>query len=200
MNKSSNLKFPIIDGIIVDIMSIISIKYSCDPKLCAGKKSCCASYDICIEKKDVSKIIPYFSEAAKFAPHIKKGDEYDNMFDETDDGLISLETDENWQCKLAWKNDAGDVLCSLHSHALKNNLSFYDTKPKICCLWPLAESETKQQSLTIDSDCLTFPCVKEKTVHDFKINNEIVSIIKNIYGLDFLEKIEAAIEKMKNEK
>lgn len=197
MSNFLNLKFPTIDGIIVDIMAIISIEYLCDPKLCSGKKSCCASYDVCIEQKDVTKIIPYFPGAAVFAPHIKDGDEYINMFDEIDDELISLESDENWQCKLAWKNKSGDVLCSLHSHALKNNLSFYDTKPKVCCLWPLAESDTKQQSLTIDSDCLNFPCIKEKIVQDFKINKEIADIIENIYGLGFLHKIESAIEKVK---
>lgn len=196
MNNKNNINFPIIDGIIVDLQAIISIDYLCDPKLCNGKKSCCAHYDICIEQKDVIKIIPYFPEASIFAPHIKNDSNYSNLFEETDDGLISLETDENFTCMLAWKNPDGDILCSLHSQAIKNNLSFYDTKPKSCCLWPLAESDTKQASLTIDSDCTTFPCVTVKKVQDFKINKEIALIIKNIYGIKFLNKINNAVKKI----
>jgi len=208
MADKSNLNYLIIDGVTVDLLGLISIDYLCDPKLCNGQKSCCAYYDVCITEEDVNKIIPHFPEAACFAKHIKTMEgEYVNVFDEPDDddddddddennGFISLDTDDDFTCKLAWKNEAGDVLCSLHSQALKNNISFYDAKPKSCCLWPLAESDSKAKSLSIDSDCVKFPCVTIKKVQDYKLNKEIALIIKNIYGLDFLNKINNAIEKL----
>ena len=198
MTFESNLNYPIIDGIIIDLLALLSINYLCDPALCNGMKSCCASYDVCITEKDIIKIIPYFPQASIYAPQIKEDEGgFSNLFEENDDGLFSMETDENFQCKLAWKNEAGDVLCSLHTHALKNNLSFYDTKPKSCCLWPLAESDPEEKSLCIDSDCLLFPCVKEKPVQDFILNEELALIIENIYGLEFLAKINQQIDLLK---
>ena len=197
MADSSDVNFPIIDGFMVDLLALLSIDYACDPALCKDTVSCCASYDVCISESDVIKIIPHFPQASIFAPAIKEGDDYGNLFDETEDGLFSLETNEDLQCKLAWKNDSGELLCSLHSHALKNNLSFYDTKPKSCCLWPLAESDSKPKCISIDSDSLKFPCVTKKTTQDYKLNKELSLIIEKIYGSDFLEKVNLSINLLK---
>ena len=49
--------FPIIENVKVDLKSLISIQHKCDPEVCKEKISCCAEYEVCIEKKEVYKIV-----------------------------------------------------------------------------------------------------------------------------------------------
>lgn len=180
---------PKIKGISVDIDALRSIKYKCDPSLCAGQKSCCASYQICMSEKEMNRMIPHLSDASKYAKHIKDGDEYVSLFDEDEDDIL-LETDDNWQCLLGWKDKDCRLLCSLHTHAIDNNLNYYDIKPKSCCLWPLAAND-ENTVLTIQEDAIDFPCIEKKD--DKTIDPEVASIIENIYGKDFLEELENII-------
>ena len=48
--------FPIIENVKVDLKSLISIKHKCDPGVCKCKISCCAEYEVCIEKDEVDKV------------------------------------------------------------------------------------------------------------------------------------------------
>ncbi len=191
----SNL-FPIIENVKVDLKSLISIKHKCDPGICRGKISCCAEYEICIEKNEVDKVIAHTPGAAEFAPQLIDNSSYRNVFDETDDNLITIDVDEDSQCLFAWRNSNGEVLCSLHSHAIKNNLSFYDTKPESCCLWPLAIYHGSPEILTVQDDAFSFDCNKKQKSKKAKLDTGIASIIKNMYGDKMLVGINHAISKM----
>lgn len=188
--------FPIINNIKVDLKSLISIKHECIPEICKEKYSCCASYGICIEKKEVDKIIPHMPEAAKFAPRLKKNGEYINVFDNTEDNLLTIDTDNNNLCMFAWRNRKGETLCSLHSQAIKNDLSFYDIKPEACCLWPLAICSSRPTILSVQDDAFDFECNKKRTSRKRDLDKGIASIIKNIYGVKMLEGINHALSKI----
>ena len=188
--------FPIIENVKVDLKSLISIKHKCDPEICREKISCCAEYEVCMEKKEVDKIIAHTPGAAEFAPQLKANGSYNNVFDETDDNLITIDVDEDNQCLFAWRNSDEEVLCSLHSHAIKNNLSFYDTKPESCCLWPLAIYDGNPQILTVQEDAFNFECNKKKKTWQVKLDAEISSIIKNFYGEKMLAGINQALLKL----
>ncbi len=188
--------FPIIENVKVDLKSLISIQHKCDPGICRGKTSCCAEYDVCIEKKEVSKIIAHTPGAAEFAPQLMANGFYRNIFDETEDNLITIDTDEDNRCLFAWGNSKGDILCSLHSHALKNSLSFYDTKPESCLLWPLAIYDGKPEILTVQDDAFNFDCNKKRKLKKVSLDTEISSIINNVYGEKMLVGINHAISKM----
>ena len=188
--------FPIIENVKVDLKSLISIKHKCDPGVCKGKTSCCAEYEVCMEKKEVDKIIVHTPEAAGFAPQLIANGSYRNIFDETDDNLVSIDTDENNQCLFAWRNSKGEILCSLHSHAIKNNLSFYDTKPESCCLWPLAIYDGSPKILTVQDDAFNFDCNKKWKPEKAELDAEISSIINNVYGEKMLDGINHSISRM----
>jgi hypothetical protein len=191
----SNL-FPIIENVKVDLKSLISIKHKCDPEICRGKISCCAEYEICIEKNEVDKVIACTPGAAEFAPQLIENSFYRNVFDETDDDLITIDVDDDNQCLFAWRNIRGEILCSLHSHAIKNNLSSYDTKPESCSLWPLAIYNGSPQILTVQDDAFNFDCNKKRKPEKSELDVEISSIIKNVYGEKILVGINHAISKM----
>ncbi len=185
--------FPIIENVKVDLKSLISIKHKCDPGICREKISCCADYEVCMEKKEVDKIIAHTPGAAEFAPQLKANGSYNNVFDETDDNLITIDVDEDNQCLFSWRNSNGEVLCSLHSHAIKSNLSFYDTKPESCCLWPLAVYDGSPKILTVQDDAFNFDCNEKRKPEKAKLDTEISSIIKNVYGEKMLVGINRAI-------
>jgi len=188
--------FPIIENVKVDLKSLISIKHKCDPDICRGKISCCAEYEVCMEKEEVGKIIAHLPAAAEFAPQLIADGSYRNIFDETDDNLITIDADEDNQCLFAWRNSKGEVLCSLHSHAIKNNLSFYDTKPVNCCLWPLAIYDDSPEILTVQDDAFKFDCNMKRKPEKAELDAGISSIINNVYGEKMLFGINHAISKM----
>ena len=188
--------FPIIENVKVDLKSLISIRHKCDPGLCRGKTSCCAEYEVCMEKKEVDKIISYTPGAAEFSPQLIVDGSYRNIFEDTDDSLVSIDTDDDNQCLFAWRNNKGDILCSLHSHAIKNNLSFYDTKPESCTLWPLAIYDGSPEILTVQDDAFDFDCNEKQNPKKAELDTEISSIIKNVYGEKMLAGINRAISKI----
>ncbi|MHC4320965.1 MAG: hypothetical protein ACYST3_01695 [Planctomycetota bacterium] len=192
MSKS----FPIIENVKVDLRSLISIQHKCDPGLCNEKISCCAEYEVCMEKREVDKIISYTPGAAEFLPQLIANGSYRNIFEETDDNLVSIDTDGDNQCLFAWRNNKGDILCSLHSHAIKNNLSFCDTKPESCSLWPLAIYDGRPEILTVQDDAFNFDCNEKRKPKKAELDTEISSIIKNVYGEKMLAGIKHAIAKM----
>lgn len=171
-----------VKNINVDIDSILSLKYKCDPSICKGE--CCSSYHVCITEKEIDRIIPNLHEISEFATHLKNNEEFEDIFDEHEDE-ISIDTNEKWQCKLLWENQSGELLCALHSLAIKNNTSYYDIKPKPCCLWPLAISKEEPYFLTVQHE--DFPCLEKK--EDKTLDPEVALIIKNIFGEEFLKEL-----------
>ncbi|MDR4504604.1 MAG: hypothetical protein MRK01_07415 [Candidatus Scalindua sp.] len=185
--------FPIINGIKVDLRSLVSIRHRCDPGICAGEYSCCSHYEICLEGGEVGKVIRHMPGAARYAPHLKEKDSYRNVFEETDDNLIALDTDTDNQCLFAWRNRKGEILCSLHSHAIETGISFYDAKPGACCLWPLAICSGNPMILSVQDDAFKFICNKKRRSEKAVLDKEIASIIENVYGENMLVGINQAL-------
>lgn len=187
--------FPLIQGIRVDLKALLSIDHQCVPLSCMHKKICCASYQICIEEEEMEKIIPLLPEAAKYAYQIVDGDSFVNIFEEIEDGLIEIETNDKDQCMLSCKGEKGELLCSLHCQALKNKVSPHAIKPKSCNLWPLAEVEGAPPLLTIQDDVLEFVCNKKREKGK-TINAVLMATIENVYGRKFLETLNQKISEM----
>ncbi|MBI9070372.1 MAG: DUF3109 family protein [Melioribacteraceae bacterium] len=186
---------PVIDGIIVDLEKITSTKYKCDPNTCKDTGSCCSYYEITFKGNESENFIGLLGDASKFSKHIKPSKNFDNIFDENEDDTITIDHDKNGTCKLAYKNENGCVLCSLHSVSLKHNLKPFKHKPSNCSLFPLALSEDKTPVLSIQEDALRFPCTNLKKKKDGKISKEIKEIIIDLYGKGFLRKLEICLEK-----
>jgi len=182
-----------IDGMEVDIDSLLSISHKCAPGLCKKSECCCAQYDICIDDEELNRLITYMPDAAKLAPELLSGSGYGNVFEETEDNLYEIDTDDNDLCVFAYSDAKNNVLCSLHTVAYQFSLSPHEVKPSSCITWPLAVSEGRPMLLSVSDDAFDFPCNSRKGTKS--LDPDIAQIIKAVFGEIFLIKVEAALAK-----
>src|SRR5512143_843756 len=78
----------------VDIESLQSFENRCTG--CArGERCCCSSYEVCATAAEVKRIIRVLPEAAKYCPHLLTAGGYDNVFEEEEPGLFSIDKNED---------------------------------------------------------------------------------------------------------
>lgn len=139
-----------------DYEAIRSIHHDCTG--CRSKTDCCcASYHILISREEMQRILNMFPLLAEYCPGLVKDGEFDNVFEESDDGLIQLDTDENGLCVFAYEHE-GIVRCALHTAANVMNLPVEQVKPFHCLLWPMAVSPGAETVISIQENALDFPC------------------------------------------
>ncbi len=184
----------IIDDIEVDMESIYSITHNCKPGTCRKSECCCSRYDICIDKDELPKVMSFMPDASRFSSELKEGSAYLNIFDETEDNLMVIDADENGLCVFAFPDDNNHILCSLHTVALGHGLLPHEVKPRSCVTWPLAITDQKPTMLSVSDDALDFPCnsINSQTG---TLDTNISTIIKDIFGNDFLTRVK---EKARN--
>ncbi len=175
---------------LVDLDALFSIENRCDGTSCGPAEYCCSKYDICIGKKEMSRITGYAAEAARFAPELLEDDELKNIFDEEEPGLYSIDKDDDDLCVFAYK-DAGAVRCSLHSAALRLGDAPYKVKPEACVLWPLAISEGKPIFISVQDDAFVFPCNTQRKQPASPLCPAIAEIVECLFGPKFLKQLEA---------
>jgi len=61
-------------------------------------------------------------------------------------------------------------------------------KPRSCVTWPLAVTDRKPTMLSVSDEALDFPCNSINTQTGI-LDTNISSIIENIFGPDFLTKL-----------
>ncbi len=163
----------------VDVEALLRIENRCIG--CAkGEKCCCSSYDVCITTAELKRIIKVLPEAAKFCPHLLTVGGYDNVFEQEEPGLFSIDTNEDGLCLFAyWSN--GRTHCSLHSLAMTLGLPLEQVKPKVCLLWPLHFSEG-EEALSVINDAFVFNCNIRKAPGSRSLSPGIVEAIELVYG------------------
>lgn len=139
-----------------DYESIKSIHHECTG--CQSKTDCCcASYDIFISEKEMQRILNIFTRIIEYCPDLMKDGEFDNVFEESEDGLIQLDTDGNGLCVFAYQG-GGMVRCALHTVAIDMDLPVEEIKPFHCLLWPMAVSSGSEPVISIQQNAHDFPC------------------------------------------
>lgn len=163
----------------VDIASLLSIDHSCNG---CGKneRCCCATYEVCVTKSEMERIIEVLPAAARLCPHLKAGTGYDNVFDEVEPGVYAIDTTEDGFCLFAYvfKNK---FRCSLHTVAANLGLPLGMVKPKACLLWPMTFSEG-EELLSLTEDALAFRCNSRKRKASLRMSPSFVEAIENAYG------------------
>ncbi len=207
-------KLVMIGKVAVDVKGVCSVSHNCQPELCKDLKCCCSCYEVWIDKKELSRIVGYMPDAAKYAKNLVSGNGFLNVFEDIDNSTFAIERNiENLDifsyfngsgkqskksnkdfCVFSYFNKSGLPLCSLHSTALELGLPVTRIKPKSCLLWPLAISDVKQLTLTVQPDAFNFPCNKKRKVKDFTLDEGIESIISSVLGNSFLKKLNREIE------
>ena len=175
----------------VDIESLLVLENSCSG--CAkGERCCCSTYEVCVTAAEVKRIIRHLPAAARFNPRLLTAGGYDNVFEEEEPGLYSIDTDEDGVCLLAyWKQ--GRIHCSLHSAAVELGLPLEQVKPKVCMLWPLHFSEGDEVLALID-DALLFACNRRRPRNSRSLSPGFIEAIERVYGEGCGEQVRAAAE------
>ena len=160
-----------------DFDAIKSIHHECTG--CHSKTNCCcAGYDIFISEQEMQRILNIFPRVIRYCPDLVKDGELDNVFEESGDGLIQLDTDENGLCVFAYQQQEGVVRCALHSVAIDMDLSVEEIKPFHCLLWPMAVSPGPESVISIQENALDFACNRpQKPDHICKSLEETLQIL-----------------------
>ena len=145
-----------------------------------GERCCCSSYEVCATAAEVKRIIRVLPEAAKYCPHLLTAGGYDNVFEEEEPGLFSIDTNEDGLCLFAYRSD-GQIRCSLHTVALTLGLPLEQVKPKVCLLWPMHFSDG-DEVLGIINDALLFLCNTRKASGSRTLSPGFVEAIELVYG------------------
>ena len=163
----------------VDVESLLSLENRCNG--CAkDEKCCCASYEVCVTAAEIKRIIRVLPEAAKLCPHLLSAQGYDNVFEQEEPGLFSIDTNENGLCLFAYWSD-NRTHCSLHTAAMTLGLPLEQVKPKVCLLWPMHFSEG-DEVLAMISDAFLFKCNVRKAPGSRSLSQGFVKTIERVYG------------------
>ena len=163
----------------VDLKSVCSIDHECTG--CSEiANSCCAKYDVTVTQGELDRIIPALPEAAQFCPHLKTGDGYASVFEETEDGLYSIDTHDNDLCVFAYRKK-GLIRCSLHTVEANLGLPLGSIKPGVCILYPLTFSEDGKV-LTLHDDALACACSSPREKPSGVISPALLETIRHFGG------------------
>lgn len=184
--------YPVIQGIKVDLLGLLSIRHTCRPDNCKDRKSCCQTYEVMVDSNQFSDIVGAMSGAVKFVPGLIKEGEYVDPFEDAEGGTC-LQADEDGLCIFAFKGPSGEVLCSLHAAALEWEIEPIQAKPKSCVLWPLALVDSTPSYLTVQDDAMDFLCNSTADIDNAKLDDEIESIIRSVFGELFLEELKSLL-------
>jgi hypothetical protein len=163
----------------VDIESLLSLENRCSG--CArGERCCCSSYEVCVTTAELKRIIRVLPEAAKLCPHLLTIGGYDNVFEEEEPGLFSIDTTEDGLCLFAYWSQ-GRTHCSLHTVAQTLGLPLEQVKPKVCLLWPMHFSEGREV-LSMINDAFLFSCNVRNAPGSRNLSPGFVEAIELVYG------------------
>jgi hypothetical protein len=127
--------------------------------------------------KRILKLLP---EVAKLCPHLLTRGGYDNVFEQEEPGLFSIDTDEDGLCLFAYRVKKG-THCSLHTVAMTLELPLEQVKPKVCLLWPLHFSDG-EEVLSVIEDAYLFPCNLRRKPGLCSLSPGFVTVIDQVYG------------------
>jgi len=166
-------------SIEVDVESLLRLENTCNG--CGRDDTCCcSSYEVCVTASEMRRIIRYLPEASRFCPHLATLSGYDNVFEEEEHGLYSLDTDEDGLCLFAyWKDNR--THCSLHTVAVTLGLPLGEVKPRVCLLWPLHVSDD-DDVLALISDASRFRCNTRKRPGSRILSPGFVDALEQVYG------------------
>ena len=179
------------NSVEVDVESLLSLENRCSG--CArGEKCCCSSYEVCVTTAELKRIIKVLPEAARFCPHLLTAGGYDNVFEEEEPGLFSIDTTEDGLCLFAYWSH-GRTHCSLHTVATTLGLPLEQVKPKVCLLWPMHFSEG-DEVLAVVNDAFLFTCNARKAPGSRSLSPGFVEAIELVYGEGCGVQVEKAAE------
>ena len=175
-----------VKGIEVDVDALLRVRHTCDPVRCKNTQCCCQAYEVCFTEEEMERAVGLMPQCSAFAPHLAEGEEFESPFEETEDGLLALDAQEDGACAFAYRDEAGVMWCAMHSAALSLGLSPWEVKAQVCMLWPLALSEGERPVLGVQEGIEDFPCNQLLPKPLPALHSGVADCILRAFGSDFL--------------
>jgi hypothetical protein len=189
---TDKLDLPLIDGLYIDVVSLLGISHRFDSVRCGKNGCCCTTYEVGMEAGEMERLVDWQPLAAKYQPALASDEEFDFPFDQDDEGKWVIETGEDATCPFSYRTAANETFCSLHTAAMERGLNPYHVKPRSCSLWPLALSEGDPPMLTVMEGVLQFPCNRKKTSRT--LSPGIAELVESCFGESFLVQLRRLVD------
>ncbi|MFP4054190.1 MAG: DUF3109 family protein [Phycisphaerae bacterium] len=177
-----------IGGIWFDARTLAEIAHRCEPCDCSAKGRCCASYEVTLTQAEADQLAGMIPAVLRAAPRLQERESIVNPFEEVDDGLLAIDTDEEGVCVFAAAAPGGELLCSLHATAIQLGLNPAHCKPRSCWLWPLATFEDSGKVyVSVMEDAYSFACNHRRRGKRDRLDDGIAEIIGGLFGAEVLE-------------
>lgn len=186
-------RFAEVQGIRVDIDALRALAHQCRPERCDHAASCCSTYEVQVDRREMGTIIGAMPDAARHARGLMESGGPIDPFEDTEGGQC-LATDEDGLCVFSFRNAQGHPLCSLHAAALDHGLHPYRVKPLACAIWPLFFVEDDPPLLTVQDGATKFPCNTTRRSAKTPLHAGVAQIIRDVWGEEFLGGVVAAME------
>ncbi|MBS3820280.1 MAG: DUF3109 family protein [Phycisphaerae bacterium] len=174
-----------IRGVIVHVDALMGLSHCCQPAQCAGKGSCCGAYEVHVAPRELTSIIGLMKEARTLSRRLQD----EEVFEEAEDGLV-LGSDDDGVCVFAYRSRNGQMLCALHSLALKHGIEPGAVKPKSCLLWPLTLSQGPPRHLSTIDDAFDWPCNGPRPAGATGLDDGVAAIVAAVFGKPFLRDLQ----------
>jgi len=175
----------------VDVESLVLLENRCNG-CTKGERCCCSSYEVCVTTAEMKRIIKVLPEAAKFSPNLLTTRGYDNVFEQEEPNLFSIDTDDDGLCLFAYWS-RGRIRCSLHTVAVTLGMPLEQVKPKVCLLWPMHFSDGNEV-LAMINDAFLFSCNAQKARGSRNLSPGFVEALERVYGEGCGTQVEHAAE------
>jgi hypothetical protein len=181
-----------IGNVRVDLRRLRQLAHACDPMTCRFTKCCCRSYEVMVDRHEISRVAGCVQDASRYAPGLT---EHGGLIDpiDTTEGGHCLNTDEQGECVFAYRTKQGAIRCSIHTLALEWGKSPARIKPKACTLWPLAIHGDDPMLLSVQEDAFAFPCNTRRRPTAKSLHPGVAEIVTALFGRQFLREVEAAL-------
>ncbi len=185
-------ELPRVGDVVVDLPALLELEHRCDPALCGDSPCCGAGYEVCLGEDELPAVVGAMALARRYARrlHTREGE---NPFEELLPGLYRLDVAEDGRCLFAYVAGGGELLCSLHTAALANELEVSSVKPRSCRLWPLASSGSTPGYLGVDPGAYRFPCNRRRKTHQKTLDPGVAAIMGDVFGAEFRCEVEKLV-------
>jgi len=180
--------------VFLDAKALGQLGHRCAPERCTATPHCCGSFEVAFDRSEAPRIVGMLPKTAHFAPHLREDGELIQPFDDTDDDLLAMETDEDGLCLAAYRDDQSALRCSLHSAALEADFPPERCKPRCCWLWPVSILEADNRTyVSVSEDVYAFPCNHRRRGMQRSLHPSVAEILRGAFTDDVVQAVNAAL-------
>lgn len=176
-----------IQNYIIKIDDLLEYSFSCsddDAKECFVKGSCCCNqFHIETNEANIDVIYSIMDKIVKYCPNLIEDGEYLDVFLDEEEGIFSIDKDENEHCSFSYLSKDAGLRCAIHSVALDMGEDPAKYKPVSCTSWPIMRYDDHNGKIILALDRESnSSCIKKKDKPDARLDKNFSSILESLLG------------------